>query len=99
MREAGMITVTVHYYNMLRRLTGLPREQVELPEGVDVAAALRSLVARYGPAFAELLFSPSGELASHLVVFVNGQLAAPGAASPYLADGDEVKLLPAISGG
>ena len=94
-----MITVTVHYYNMLRRLTGLAREPLELPEGVDVVVALRSLADRHGPAFAELLFSPSGGLAPHLVIFVNDHLVVPGAPVPALADGDKVKLLPAISGG
>jgi molybdopterin converting factor small subunit len=46
-----------------------------------------------------MLLSPSGGLASHLVVFVNQQLVYPGRQSPSLADGDEVKLFPAISGG
>jgi MoaD family protein len=94
-----MIKVTVHHYNMLRRLTGQAREQVDLPEGADVLDALRALSDRYGPAVAELLFSPTGEPASHLVVFVNGQLAFPGLPAQPLADGDELKLLPAISGG
>ena len=94
-----MITVTVHYYNMLRRITGLAREELKLTEGVGVNGALRCLADRHGPAFAELLFSPSGELASHLVIFVNEQLIVSGEPVPTLADGDEVKLLPAISGG
>jgi molybdopterin converting factor small subunit len=94
-----MITVTIHYYNMLRRLTGLAREQLKVAEGVGVNDALRCLADRHGPAFAELLFSPSGELASHLVVFVNEQLIVAGEPAPTLAEGDDVKLLPAISGG
>ena len=94
-----MITVTVHYYNMLRRLTGLAHEELRVAEGAEVRAALRSLADRHGLAFAELLFSPSGELASHLVVFVNEQLVVSGGPLPVLADGDQVKLLPAISGG
>ncbi|MFN2165501.1 MAG: MoaD/ThiS family protein [Anaerolineae bacterium] len=94
-----MIKVTVHHYNMLRRLADQAREQVELPEGADVLDALRALSDRYGPAAAELLFSSTGEPASHLVVFVNGQLTLPSVAVQPLADGDELKLLPAISGG
>jgi molybdopterin converting factor small subunit len=94
-----MIGVTVSYYNMLRLHTGLAQERLELPEGTEVAAAIRRLAERHGPALAELLLSPSGELASHLVVFCNQQLVFPGEPVRPLADGDEVKLFPAISGG
>jgi molybdopterin converting factor small subunit len=94
-----MITVTVRYYNMLRRHTGLAYERLELPAGTEVVVAIRHLADRHGPAFAEMLLSPSGELASHLVVFVNQQHVSPGGPAPTLAAGDEVKLFPAISGG
>jgi molybdopterin converting factor small subunit len=94
-----MISVTVRYYNMLRRHTGLACEPLELPEGTEMVVAVRHLADRHGPAFAEMLLSSSGELASHLVVFVNQQLVFPGGPTPTLADGDEVKLFPAISGG
>jgi molybdopterin converting factor small subunit len=46
-----------------------------------------------------MLLSPSGELASHLVVFVNGKPVYPSREPVSLADGDEIKLFPAISGG
>ena len=94
-----MITVTVRYYNMLRRHSGLACERLELPEDTEVSEAIRRLADRHGPAFAGMLLSPSGGLASHLVVFVNQQLVFPGGPAPPLADGDEVKLFPAISGG
>ena len=94
-----MITLTVHYHNMLRLHTGLACERLELPDGTGVAAAIRHLAGQHGPAFAGMLLAPSGELASHLVVFVNGQLISPGRPAPPLAGGDELKLFPAISGG
>jgi molybdopterin converting factor small subunit len=102
-----MITVTVRYHNMLRRHTGLAEEQVKLPEGTEVDTAIRHVADLHGSRFAEMLLSPSGGLASHLVVFVNEELLLPegkssrtsrGPARP-LADGDEIKLFPAISGG
>ncbi len=64
-----------------------------------MADAVHLLAERHGPAFAGMLLSPSGELASHLVVFVNQQLVYPGGPAPPLADGDELRLFPAISGG
>jgi molybdopterin converting factor small subunit len=94
-----MITVTVRYYNMLRLHTSLEGERLELPEGTEVAAAIQYLAGRHGPAFAGMLLSPTGEPASHLVVFVNQQLVVAGGPAPPLADGDELKQFPAISGG
>ncbi|MCL7455178.1 MAG: MoaD/ThiS family protein [Anaerolineae bacterium] len=94
-----MITVTVHYYNMLRRHAGLAYEPLELPAGAGLGGALQRLADRHGPALAGLLLSPSGEPASHLVIFCNEQLVFPGAPAWPLADGDELKLFPAISGG
>jgi MoaD family protein len=94
-----MIAVTVRYYNMLRLHTGLKCERVELPEGTEVVDALCLLAERHGAAFAGMLLSADGEPASHLVVFVNQQLVVAGGPAPPLADGDEVKLFPAISGG
>jgi molybdopterin converting factor small subunit len=97
--DRDTITVTVRYYNMLRLHAGLASEGLELPEGTEVAEAIRLLVDRHGAGFAEMLLSPSGEMASHLVVFVNETLVHPGGPVPALVDGDEVKLFPAISGG
>jgi molybdopterin converting factor small subunit len=94
-----MITVTVCYYNILRRHTGLECERIELPEGAQVVDAIRCLANWHGTAFAEMLLSPSGGLASHLVVFVNQQLIPAGRPALHLADGDELRLFPAISGG
>jgi molybdopterin converting factor small subunit len=94
-----MITVTVRYYNMLRLHAGLASEPLELPEGTEVVAAVRRLAEQHGAAFAEMLLSPDGELASHLVVFINQDLVYPGGPAPPLNDGDELKLFPAISGG
>lgn len=98
-RGRATVSVTVHYYNMLRLHAGLASERLELPEGTEVVDAIRYLAGQHGSVFAEMLLTPSGGLASHLVVFVNQQLVFPGGPAPSLADGDEVKLFPAISGG
>jgi molybdopterin converting factor small subunit len=98
-RGRTTIRVTVHYYNILRLHAGLASEHLELSEGTEVVDAIRHLAEQHGSIFVEMLLSPSGGMASHLVVFVNQQLVFPGGPAPPLADGDEVKLFPAISGG
>jgi molybdopterin converting factor small subunit len=46
-----------------------------------------------------MLFGPEGQVSTHLVVFHNQQLAPRGEGNLPLADGDELMLFPAISGG
>jgi molybdopterin converting factor small subunit len=94
-----MISVTVRYYNILRNRAGVKCESLELPEGTEVSVAVRWLAGRHGLGLSEMLLSPAGEISSHLVAFVNQQLVFPGRDAPSLADGDELKLFPAISGG
>jgi len=94
-----MISVTVHYRNILRQRAGMDHENLELPNGVDVSIAVRRLAGRHGPGLAEMLLSPAGEVSHHLVIFVNRQRVLPGQHSVSLAGGDEIVLFPTISGG
>jgi MoaD family protein len=94
-----MISISVRYYNMLRRRTGVEREEIELPAGTALRAALDLLVARHGPRLGEMIFTPEGTVASHLVVFHDRKLVPHDQLDRTLADGDELMLFPAISGG
>jgi molybdopterin converting factor small subunit len=105
--KAGLIAVNVRYYNMLRNTTGVQGESVALPPGTTLRAALEDLITLHGPRLREMLFTPDGELSSHLVIFHNQRLVrqdhdrslgdpGPGLS---LADGDELMLFPAIAGG
>jgi len=102
-----MIAVEVRYYNMLRHRTGAQRETVALPPGMTLRAALEHLITLHGPRLREMLFAPGGELSPHLVIFHNQRLVrrdhdhSSGDPGPglSLADGDELMLFPAISGG
>jgi molybdopterin converting factor small subunit len=94
-----MIRVRISYHNILRRQTGVEGETVHLPGGTSLYAALQHLAGHYGPHLREMLFAPDGTVATHLVVFHNGQLARQDARTVQLVDGDELMLFPAISGG
>jgi molybdopterin converting factor small subunit len=94
-----MIRVTVRYHNILRNHAGLEQETLDLPQGTGVADAIRRLAGRHGSGLATMLLSPEGELSTYLVVFLNGQLVFPARDPLPLADGDDLKLFPSISGG
>lgn len=94
------IRVTVRCHNMLRHHTGVEQEVLALPEGTLLRAALEEMAARHGPGLRQMLFAGEGAISPHLVVFANQRLLPrDGREAVVLADGDELLLFPAISGG
>lgn len=79
--------VTVLYFAMLRERRGASRDILELPAGGDVATAL-AMIAKENPHLAPWL--------PRIQVAVN-QVFAP--ATQALAEGDELALIPPVSGG
>ncbi|HSR34050.1 MAG TPA: MoaD/ThiS family protein [Anaerolineae bacterium] len=96
---AARISVGVRYHNILRRQAGVLSETVSLAPGTTLHQALEELATRHGPQLREMLFSPEGDIASHLVVFCNGKLVHGDRAGFGLQDGHELMLFPATSGG
>ncbi len=80
-----MAVVTLRLFASARLAAGTGRDQVD---GDTVSAVLDAAVARYGAGFAEVL--------AGCRVWHNGE-QADGAAA--VADGDEVAVLPPVSGG
>jgi MoaD family protein len=93
------LAVTVQYYNIFRRAAGFDQQEVHLPGGASVRHALDRLAATAAPTLRELLFTPEGEIVSHVVIFRNGKLVPHDQLHTELADGDQLKLFPAVSGG
>ena len=77
----------VLYFGILKDMVGRSSSEMELPEGLSVA----ELVGLH-----EREKGASGELWGSIAVAVNQQYAKPG---DVLRDGDEVALLPPVSGG
>ena len=73
-----------------REAAGCSSDTYDLPPGSTIAGVLDAAVARYGGAFADVL-GTSG-------VWVNGDEPELGR-SQTLAEGDEVAVLPPVSGG
>ncbi len=81
------IAVRIRLFAIQRELVGAREVRVELPDGSDVEAAWSALVARHpvlAPGRSSLRFAR------------NGDYAEP---STRLADGDEVAMIPPVSGG
>lgn len=94
-----MIQITVRYHTPLRQARGLRDEQVALPAGTSLCAAVKHLANSNSPTLRGMLLGPDGGVSPHLVIFRNGSLAAAGRCQVVLADGDELMLFLAVSGG
>lgn len=82
-----MPTVTVRYFAIVREAVGRDREELTLPDGATAGDVLDTVLARQP--------SLAGGRRS-LMLMVNQTYAAPATG---LADGDEVALIPPVSGG
>jgi molybdopterin converting factor small subunit len=94
-----MVCVTVRYHNILRSAAGLAEETMALAESSSVYALLEALAAGHGSPLREMLLEADGSVVSHLVAFRNRKLVSSDPRSAVLADGDEILLFPAVSGG
>jgi MoaD family protein len=83
-----------------RDLAGEPTNEVELPTGATVAAALALLASRYGAAWAHAVRPEDGRIAAEVAVLVNNRnvYLADGLAT-RLTEGDALAIMPVISGG
>jgi molybdopterin converting factor subunit 1 len=86
--------VKVLYFGLLRERFGLADEAIEVADGADVGELLDILRARTSKQAMEL--SLDERLWRSLAVAVNREYSSPAA---VLRDGDEVALLPPVSGG
>jgi molybdopterin converting factor small subunit len=93
------ITIRVRFHNILRRLADAERDELSLPERTSLREVLERLKDLHGAPLSEMLLTPAGEVASHLVVFRNGSLLSRDDYSEPLTDQDELQLFPAVSGG
>lgn len=92
------ISVTLAYHAQVRAAAGVESEKLPLPAAADLPAAVRAAAAVHGDDFRKLVLDEAGNVRPSLLVLVNGVPASHGGGRP-LADGDEVSLLSAVSGG
>lgn len=90
-----MPAVTVRLPRLLSDLLGGTRS--ERVEAVDVAGALAMLCQRH-PELSVHLFDETGRLRPHVTCLLNGEVTRD-ALDRGLAEGDEVTVMQAVSGG
>lgn len=88
MVTSANLSVTVLFFATARLATGTSRTSFEATPGTTVAELAEALVARYGNGLADVMAS--------CALWVNGEPTDPGY---VLATGDEVAVLPPVSGG
>ncbi|MFH1006386.1 MAG: molybdopterin converting factor subunit 1 [Candidatus Latescibacterota bacterium] len=81
------MTIRVTYFAQSRQATGNREEMVQIPEGATVAVLMGTLGER---------FPKLGAIRTMLKFAVNGEYAG---SETVLSDGDEVALIPPVSGG
>ncbi|HEV1286959.1 MAG TPA: molybdenum cofactor biosynthesis protein MoaE [Bryobacteraceae bacterium] len=79
--------IRVLFFGVLRDVTGLREDSIEIPEGGLAASVFDHYSAR---------FPRLGEMSKSIVLAVNQKFCAP---SEALVDGDELAFLPPVSGG
>ncbi len=90
--------VTVEYFAQARHAAGVAREEVETAEPCTVQALVTELARRRGGRLASLLLTADGRLSSGVLLAV-GARQVPADEPLPLRDGDEVLVMPAVSGG
>ncbi|HSW38422.1 MAG TPA: MoaD/ThiS family protein [Acidobacteriota bacterium] len=93
--------ITIHTILGIKKALGGKYTSIDLPDGSTVADVFSVMKERWGEKLTPQLFNQeSGKINDHLRIMVNGQ------AIPYLngmetglKEGDEVLILPMISGG
>jgi len=94
------MNIEVRTVHSIAKIFSARKIHVELPEPSTLHGLLRELSKVYGQEFYDAVCDESGYPESKVAVLVNGTSAAVlGGAAVPLKDGDDVLILPVISGG
>ena len=96
-----MTKITLHTILELREVIGQRLTEIDLPDGSTVEDLLTYMREKWGDKLSTHLFDPdSGAVLPYVRIMVNGQTIQflEGMETP-LKEGDEVLILPPVSGG
>jgi len=92
------VKVTVRYLGTLASEAGQAVESLSFASSPSLKEVLAAAIAGKSPSFRRLVLDSRGETQPFIMVAVNGKVAAAGQ-DPTLADGAEITLAVAVSGG
>jgi len=93
--KMGRVKVT--FYGALARATGEKEAEVEAS---TLREALNRLTAKYGEHFKERVYDETGSLRKFINIYVNGRnVRFLDRLNTALKPGDDVSIMPAVSGG
>jgi len=90
------LVVSVKYYNIVVDFLGRGEEQRSIPSGTTMRGFVEALASESAP-FRRLALTPEGQVSGHVRLFRSEQAVLD--MDEPLADGDEIRVFPAISGG
>jgi molybdopterin synthase sulfur carrier subunit len=96
------LKIKVEFLGHVRNVIGSEREEeVEISEGSSIADLLMVLSEKYGEPFKKAVYEKSGaDVKSNYIITVNGYLLNQlNGVKTKLKSGDQVILLPIVSGG
>jgi molybdopterin synthase sulfur carrier subunit len=96
-----MITIRVRTILTLKRILGKGEVELAVPEGTTLQKLLAMIVDRYGDELASRLFEEKTKtVLPYIRLMVNGRdIAFLDRMETILRDGDDVLILPPVSGG
>jgi sulfur-carrier protein len=96
-----MITVKVRTILTIKKILGRGEMELSIPGNSTLQELVTTLVDGFGDELASLLLDPkTGKLLPHIRLMVNGRdIAFLGGMGTVLMSGDDVLILPPVSGG
>jgi len=92
--------ITVHYFTVLRKLTGKRHEKIDIKDKSTLEDMVAVLVEKYGEGFERYVSPPKGKKGLQLVLLINNKDSNQlNGLKATLHDGDTVSLILPIAGG
>ncbi len=95
-----LLTIHVHFYSVLADYTQTKDADIKMPRGSSIEQLLRQLANLYPSALKEMM-KDIGKPGSSFSfrIFRNNEMISTDSLNKLVMDGDDIRLIPAISGG